>query len=332
VVIDGNGRTVDLTGAANGKPLITVGAGVTLTLKNITLKGLNSADDGYNNDRSLINVDGGTLILEDGAVISDNKCTNDFLGGGVYVTNGDLIMNGGAISNNQAEVGGGGVYVAAGGKFAMSGGAISGNTCDWAAYGGGVCVRAGGEFIMSGGAISNNIFNNSGSEWGYGGGVGVRGGTFTMSGGSISGNSISGSTTLNNHFFGGGVGVGHDGKFTMKGGTISGNTAANYGGGVGVAVGTFTMKGGTISGNTAASYGGGVGVASGTFTKIGGGTIYGVNVSDDLKNIVGTRDTDGTVLTHNDAMGHAAYAGGKKRTDTADTGDDMDSGGTTGWE
>jgi hypothetical protein len=263
VVIDGSGWVVDLT-TGSSSPLITVGTGVTLTLKNITFKGLRSSgdsdnkDDSANNDRSLINVTGGTLILEDGAVIRDNyRADSNGFGAGVYVISGELIMKGGAIRNNKAEYGGGGVHVYTGAKFTMSGGAISGNTCVGAPFGGGVGVY--GEFIMSGGAIS-------------------------------------------------------------------GNTAAKYGGGVGVidTNSVFIMEGGTISGNTATQYGGGVGVQSGTFIKADSdgdsGTIYGSDAGDGLKN------------TSNNGNGHAAYAGGKKRTDTADGTVDLNSTSDTNWD
>jgi hypothetical protein len=286
VTIDGSDRVIDLTGSATGSPLITVGAGVTLTLKNITFKGLKAGDgtDATNNNRYLIRVNGGTLILEDDAVISDNyRAIENAVGGGVYVYGfGELIMNGGAISNNHADWGGGGVYLLNNATFTMNGGAISGNTSS--EYGGGVGVHNGSEFIMSGGTISNNQAN-------WGGGVCIRG----------------------------------DGEFTMSDGTISGNTSSTYGGGVGmVDSGEFTMKGGTISGNTAASYGGGVGVAGGTFTKTGNSIIYGSNEGANSN-------------TSNSGQGHAAYVadGGKKRDNTADTGDDLNSGvagSGGGWE
>jgi hypothetical protein len=108
---------------------------------------------------------------------------------------------------------------------------------------------------------------------------------------------------------------------------------------VGVNNGTFTMKGGTISGNTAATSGGGVGVGNGTFIKTGGSIIYGgeTSTADSLKNIVGTRGTNGNIISTTDDMGHAAYVSGtRKRETTADTGDNLDStkdkadGG--GWE
>jgi hypothetical protein len=316
VTLDGGGRVIDLTGSNQGS-LITVGVGVTLTLKNITFKGLKKDDpcadgngaDGNNNNRYLIRVNGGTLILEDGAVISDNYSElASGVAAGVLIYSGNLIMNGGAISNNKAESGGGGVYVYPGAKFTMSGGDISGNTCDIYAYGVGVGVHTGGEFIMSGGAISNNIYSNSSSPWGNGGGVCVRGGKFTMSGGAIiSGNSISGNNDPDT-FFGGGVGVLDGGEFIMKGGFISGNTAAQYGGGVGVSGGTFTKADLIVPD-------GGDGFS---------GTIYGSDAGEEaLKN------------KSNIGQGHAAYAGGKKRDNTAYDGDNMDSAQTGvdgGWE
>jgi sugar lactone lactonase YvrE len=60
VAIDGGRRTVELSA---GSPLITVGDGITLTLRNITLKGYGAPD-------SLVIVEsGGRLIRETGAVI-----------------------------------------------------------------------------------------------------------------------------------------------------------------------------------------------------------------------------------------------------------------------
>jgi hypothetical protein len=207
------------------------------------------------------------------------------------------------ISGNTSSLGS--VYVS-GGMFAMSGGKISGNT------GSGVGVY-GGTSMMSGGEISGN--DN---------GVFVSYGTFTMSGGEISGNTASSG--------GGGVCV-YGGTFTMSGGEISGNTASS-GGGVYVSGGIFTMSGGEISGNIASYSGGGVYVINydssynAIFTKNGGGTIYGLDASDTLKN----------TATGGDNYGHAVCvdsSSAKKRNATADTGVNMNSnyaGAAGGWE
>ena len=71
------------------------------------------------------------------------------------------------------------------------------------------------------------------------------------------------------------------GTFTMNGGTISGNRAGYDGGGVYVEDGcTFTMNGGTISGNTANNDGGGVYANWGATVNLNGGTITGNTASN----------------------------------------------------
>jgi uncharacterized repeat protein (TIGR02543 family) len=239
-------------------------------------------------------------------------------GGGVYA-DGTFTQSGGEISDNSASASGGansssggGVYVSSSGTLTLNGGEISGNSASssYDSYGGGVGVDSGGTFMMSNGEISGNTASY------YGGGVYVNG-TFMMSGGEISGNTAT--------YYGGGVRVSSDGTFTLSNGTISGNTAASYGGGVDVySNGTFTMSNGTISGNSAASYGGGVHVyTNGTFTKQSGGTIYGSDAEDGLKNTA-------------DSGGHAVYVSSSKTRDsTAGSGVTLRSavsGAAGGWE
>jgi hypothetical protein len=129
-----------------------VGDGVTLTLRNITLKGT-----GGTSYYSLVTVgSGGNLILADKAVIYDHSCSGVQVEGG-----GTFIMSGGEIRGNS-DYSGGGVYVAKGGTFIMSGGEIWGNDAD---SGGGVYVQAGvdgGTFTMSGGEIRGNHAANLG--------------------------------------------------------------------------------------------------------------------------------------------------------------------------
>jgi uncharacterized repeat protein (TIGR02543 family) len=283
--------------------------------------------------------DSGTFTMSDGE-ISGNTARG---GGGVYVdSSGTFTMNGGEISGNSGsgvdnsgtftmsggEISGNsgsGVYVGNSGTFEMSGGEVSGNTAS-SSSGGGVYV--GGTFEMNGGEISGNTITSSYSA--SGGGVSVESsGTFTMNGGEISGNTITSSYSAS----GGGVYVESSGTFTMSGGEISGNTASfsfnNYdyyvsSGGGGVYVGgTFEMNGGEISGNTASSSsGGGVYVDySGTFTKQSGGTIYGLNADASLRNTA--------------TNGHAVYANGKVRNNTASVGVTLNSavsGADGGWE
>jgi hypothetical protein len=174
VTINGGGRVVALTGSNKGF-LITVKSGVTLTLKNITFKGL------ANNTAALIKVDGGKLILEDGAVITGNTNTKasdgNQGGGGVYVNTGNLIMSGGTISGNKAKYGGG-VYLRLD-TFTMSGGTISGNTAT--STGGGVFSSGSGTFSKTGGII-------------YGKDGGANANTAKTASASISGSNINNNT------------------------------------------------------------------------------------------------------------------------------------------
>ena len=227
-----NSTTVTITGSGGNKidlasngSMFTIKSGVTLVLKNITLRGRD------NNNASLVKVDGGALTMETGSAISNNAAP---AGGGVYMNYGSFTMNGGTISGNTASAHGGGVFVHSGisGTFTMNGGTISGNTSQ--GDGGGVCVSM-GTFTMSSGTISGNSSQ-------YGGGVLVGSSVgesnnnltvFTMTGGIISGNTASSlPDTLSR---GGGVFVGgtliwgnpHFSTFVKTGGTIYGYSAGD---------------------------------------------------------------------------------------------------------
>jgi hypothetical protein len=221
VIINGGGRVIDLTGT-NNAALITVGDGVTLTLRNITLKGLKAgATEGeVNNTFAVVLVNtGGTLFLEDGAVIRDNTNTNTSAtsggGGGVRVNGGTFIMSDGAISGNTAEFSGGGVFVDGGSAYVGGNAVIENNTGGFSG-GGGVVIRTNGTFTLGGNAV---IRGNTTTAWDSGG-VGVWNGTFNMQGGTICGNSVTGDEGL-----GGGVYVEalSSGEFTKTGGVIYGS-------------------------------------------------------------------------------------------------------------
>ena len=152
------------TTVANGKLTIPSGKEVILDLNGFVLKGTGSG--------SVITIDGGSFTLKDsqptaahidtslpaGGVITGGNSDN---GGGVYVGNGRLSMEGGNITSNAAGFGGG-VYVM-NGSFEMTGGSISGNT----GCGSGVFLQSNTSFSMTGGAITDNTSNNAT----YGGGV-----------------------------------------------------------------------------------------------------------------------------------------------------------------
>jgi hypothetical protein len=301
VTIDGHGRVVDLTGLNSerrtrqdgqgsdftGHPFITVGPDITLTLRNITFKGLASKNnnissdpedvdyyhirgdsDENNNTAPLILVEeGGTLIMENGVVLTENDTLDSGIGGvsvwGTFTMNGGEIsritnavevhsvgrftMNNGTISNNTAMTSGAGVAVS--GLVTMNSGTISDNKV--LLSGGGVYLSGSGQFLMGGGTISGN-------EATKGGGVFFlnTSSAFLMSGGTISNNKA-----LWGDAKGGAAYV--YGTFSMQGGTISDNHSGN-GGGLYINGGSFIIRIGDLSGNTAEN-GGGVYIASGIF-------------------------------------------------------------------
>jgi len=233
--------TITLTGGTvlmnNNDIMFGLESNVTLVLEDVTLDGRN------NNNNWLVYISGGTLIMNNDAVITRSSGTGVAVHGG-----GKFIMNGGTISNNSP----GGINVVKS-TFEMHGGNIFGNIGDGCV--GGVWVDN-GTFKMTGGSINKNT-----ADWG--GGVNIWESTFEMTGGKIFGN-----TALTN---GGGVHVDNRGTFTMTDGEIYGNTA-EIGGGVYVNNGaTFTMRGGKIYDGNKAGDGGGVCVdGDGTFTMTNG--------------------------------------------------------------
>ena len=271
-----------------GDNLFTLSTNATLILENIIIDG-NFDGTQYKNGNSLVRVsDGGTLVMNNGAVVRNNSRYDQYgvgIGGSVSVYGGTFIMTGGEIRDNASwpADGGSGVFVS-GGTFTMTGGRISGD----AFYG---VYLSFGEFTMAGGEISGNNTSRL-----VGGGVYLGDGTFTMTGGKISNNTAhsfsnvpvggavsvrSGTFTMTNGEISNNTGVGvsvHEGTFIMDGGEISDNN--NHTGGVYVGGGTFTMTNGKISGNAAA----GVNISGGTFTmadgEITGNNHGGVHVSD----------------------------------------------------
>ena len=167
IVLRGIGASRTIRLQSHGT-MFTVRSNVTFILdNNITLQGHNQ------NTGPIINVDGGIFTMNTGSTITGNVRSSGE-GGGVLVSNGTFNMNGGTISGNTADEGGG-VRVYSGHSFTMSGGTISGNI---AKRGGGVYNN--GTFIMSGGTISGNTARERG------GGVFV-GQTFSKNGGTITG-------------------------------------------------------------------------------------------------------------------------------------------------
>jgi hypothetical protein len=191
----------------------------------------------------------GTFTMQGSASVYGNTAPNS---GGVYVQNTNFTMEGNAsVRDNKAVTNrGGGVYV--NGVFATftmrDSASVYGNNADLG--GGGVCVALGGRFLMQNNAsVHNNTVHNNASVFGYGGGGVYLDSTstrivFIMEGSA----SVYGNTASDN---GGGVWVNNNSTFNMyDSASIYGNTAANNGGGVWVSgTGIFQIQSGAIYGS-----------------------------------------------------------------------------------
>jgi hypothetical protein len=243
--------TINRSGSNTGS-LFTVESNASLTLKgngNAQLVLDGGSEDELNAEAPLVTVNSsGTLTMNDGAVLKNNKITVSYSGSGVRMNGGTFTMTGGEISGNKTTTNGGGIYLASGSKFNMSGGTISDTMASGTDGGGGVYVASGGTFTMSAGSISDNTAAANG------GGVHIgNSSSFTMENGTISGNFSNGN----------GGGVYASGTFTMNGGTISGNTTTGNGGGVCLYSGTFTKTDGIVYGANAGDNANKVGVGTG---------------------------------------------------------------------
>jgi uncharacterized repeat protein (TIGR02543 family) len=203
------GKTIKITSgpggpytvsAANLTNVFVVESGATLHLSNIKITGGKTASGGG------IDVRGGTLIVDSGAVITNNIVTGNgggistsgaaistivmyggsissnsagSHGAGIYLYNANFTMYGGEISNNSTTLGNGGGVYAANQAIAMYGGSISGNS---ATQGGGVLFTGSSNFTLNGGSISGNTAETKG------GGVCNYGSTMIRWGGEISNN------------------------------------------------------------------------------------------------------------------------------------------------
>ena len=228
-----------------------------------------------------LNGSGGSLVMSGGSITGNhaevNSSGSDGDGGGVYVYyEATLTLNGGTIANNTAAKYGGGVYTERRSTtLTLNGGKIQGNTAK--SSGGGVYVN--GQVTMTSGEISGNQ-----STGGYGGGI-MNYGTVNIDGGTI---------TKNTSFQNGG-GIFNQGLVTMTAGTISGNKSTNGSGGGIFSPATLKMSGGNVTGNTANSKGGGI--YQGNLFEVSGGDVQITGNKEDggkTSNVFLNRFSDGT--------------------------------------
>ena len=228
-------HTVPLTGA--GKIL-----GQAASEQVILVKGALELQSGVlqnTGGKHIVLVDRGTLDVNGGYIVGGGS--NGTPGGGIYVDNGTVNIQGGVIAANRGSSGGGIFFQ--NGTLNISGGAVTGNE------------------------VINGHTDN-------GGGIYVNSGTLNLSGGYVTNNYKECGCNdcrndVNNTHGGGGIALANSSVMNMTGGYVTGNYSGLAGGGIyagffGNNVG-FTMSGGTIAGNCAElGEGGGLRIAGGT--------------------------------------------------------------------
>lgn len=319
-------HTVPLTGA--GKIL-----GQAASEQVILVKGALELQSGVlqnTGGKHIFTVDRGTLDINGGYIVGGGS--DGTPGGGIYVDNGTVNIQGGVIAANRGSSGGGIFFQ--NGTLNISGGAVTGNWVNSGHdNGGGIYVNSGTLNLSGEGYVTNNYKacdcndcqNDVNNTHGGGGIALANGSVMNMTGGYVTGN-YSG-------LAGGGIYAGFFGnnvKFTMSGGTIAGNCAElGEGGGLRIAGGTngviratnkvyitnnitnsnndwggggiFVQEKGNLSimnalitGNTAGGFGGGVGACPTSETLI-------VN-------------QDGAAIYENRASGTNMSGGGNNKT------------------
>lgn len=213
ITLDGNGHTV--TAKNEAFSMIEVETDGTITVKNIILDGSAAGNRIYSN---IINVEGGTAYIEDGAVLKNNA--TNAVGIGTNVPGGKCIMNGGEITGGVVNTGGtdtgAAVTVLTDSTFIMNGGTISGNQSSTGASG--IMVNRGGYAQLNGGTISGNTTTKAS----MGSAVHIKGGTVDLTGTTITGNSSNGygAIYVTNHSS---FDRKWDSIINISGGTVSGN-------------------------------------------------------------------------------------------------------------
>lgn len=228
-------HTVPLTGA--GKILCQEASEQVILVKG-TLE-LQSGVLQNTGGKHIVLVDRGTLDVNGGYIVGGGS--NGTPGGGIYVDNGTVNIQGGVIAANRGSSGGGIFFQ--NGTLNISGGAVAGNEVinGHSDNGGGIYVNS-GTLNLSGGYVTNNYKecgcndcrNDVNNTHGGGGIALANSSVMNMTGGYVTGN-YSG-------LAGGGIYAGffgHNVRFTMSGGTIAGNCAElGEGGGLRIAGGT----------------------------------------------------------------------------------------------
>jgi len=241
----------------------TLNEQITVT-KSLTISGNLATDtfiDAQGNGR-IFEITAGTVTINNVALINGS----DVNGGGLSISgpNTAVALNNIHIMTNTASGHGGGIYVNEG-SITLNGGVLSQNS---AGVGGAI---ASGEGSVSSVAnitiINTTIMTNTavaGVPFSQGGGLFINGGAITLTHSAILSNTTDS--------VGGGAAV-ISGTASLTNVTVSGNGASNRGGGILNNGGVVTLTNATVANNSSATNGGGISHSAGA-----GGTVSAGNI------------------------------------------------------
>jgi aspartate 1-decarboxylase len=208
------------------------GGGVCVSLGQMELSGGQIAGNvGYDGGGVYVGGGNARLIQSGDSLIASNVVTGS--GGGVYIEQGRVELNGGQILSNTATDGGGVyVYQATAAFTQTGGGGIAYNLAS---------NNGGGVYVNSGRATLDRAYVLSNTASQRGGGLYAWGGTLTLVNATVSRNSAS-------NVSGGGL-YANGGATVLTYTTFASNTASSGGGGLHQAGGAITLQNTIVAGN-----------------------------------------------------------------------------------
>lgn len=172
---------INLNGTKVSYNMAKHGGGITANSGTVTCSDSSSTSTSISNNEATLNGGGlylvesttGKAILNGSTKVSSNKVngTSEAYGAGVYITNGNLTINGNSsitcntltTSSSSTKLFGAGIYIGnANGSVTMNGGTIGGSSSDanTGAYAGGGLYIANGTATIASGVISHNTLVN----------------------------------------------------------------------------------------------------------------------------------------------------------------------------
>lgn len=173
IILDGNNQNpfIEIVDSSGNMATVTIGSGAVIQNFKVMVEEGPSYSEPF--------IANGKLIIEDGAIIQNNKNDSNKGYGIIYTTEGEITINGGVIKDNYSAKYGGLIMAFSNAKVTINGGTFEGNKSGSQA---GV-IYSNGILNINGGTFEGNKSDHSGGAIA----VGSRA-TLNVSGGTFKGN------------------------------------------------------------------------------------------------------------------------------------------------